>query len=228
MGEIRGTTCFIIIFLALSVLSFSVYALNPYVVEITPEPVYLRYNQDNSTNISIMVIHDASINTVQSQISYPNLTKTNYTLNTQSDFYNASSYTIDPYNLTSYSYNIYIYCYDFTDDSECNINASNFYGSCANVTFDDDPIIGGASEDLDIGVLLCVTENSTAYDINFTRWGYDASNNISVKYCIDSMLDFYECSDYVLDNTTSDYANMPDPVIRSSATISITKVSNDY
>ena len=122
-----------------------------------------------------------------------------------SEFIEESGIGEEPYKAEAPSYEISIDCYDFTDSSECNINLSSFSGSCTNVTFDDDPIIGDSGEDLDIGVLLCINESSSYYDLTFTRWGYEAGHMVGVRYCINSTYGVNDCSGWVLNNTATSY-----------------------
>ncbi len=112
---------------------------------------------------------------------------------------------IAPYKAQGLSYDIEIHCHDFTDSSNCNVNTSIVLGSCANVTFDDNPAIGGPDEELDIGVQLCIEEGAEYYNITFSRWDYNSSNEVATKYCINSPYITNECSDWVLNSTDAFY-----------------------
>lgn len=163
-------------------------------------------NPDEEINISVTV--EDSINpiiTALSEIKYPSGDSVNYSMLIVSELQTETGIGGEPYNLTALSYDISIDCHDFTDGSECNVNASYISGSCANVTFDDNSTIGDPGEDMDIGVLLCINETANQYQINFTKWGYDAANDIRAGYCINSSFGVDECSGWVLTNESAVY-----------------------
>ena len=180
-----------------------VYAINPQVMNVEASPDYIEL--DDETRISAELRHNSSISEVNSEVLYSNSTINFFDMLLDPFFTNESGISLAPFNLTAPSFNISIDCHDFTDSSGCNVNFSTFFNSCGNVIFDDDEIIGGAGENNDIDVQLCVIEDDEYYNITFDRLGYNSSNEVAVKYCIDSGYGVDDCSDWVLNSTNPHY-----------------------
>ncbi|MDP2750272.1 MAG: S8 family serine peptidase [Nanoarchaeota archaeon] len=175
---------------------------NPTVI--IPRTFGLHAFPNEEINISVEVRQfNYSIDKVKTELTWPNGTAINYSMRLDTYFTDETGIGIAPYNATAPSFDISINCYDFTDSSGCRVNASNFYGACINISFDD--ALNG-SQDLDIGVLLCVNETADSYNISFTRWGYDAGHEIGAEYCINPSFGVNSCSGWMLNSTASSYS----------------------
>jgi len=176
----------------------------PSVTEVVSSPLFIDLNQETEISARIEQANiTVSLDSIKSEVNYPNGTIMNFTMALDSDFNSETGIGGEPYVAIAPSFEILIDCHDFNDSSECEVNASSISGACANVTFDDE--FNAGDNDLDIGVLLCVDETAEDYNITFTKWGYEAGHEIMIKYCISSNYTTDECSDWVINTTDANY-----------------------